>query len=356
MGPSEFRVGSNSTSTIYIDNMCIRDVKVAEAEDQLVGNDINAWSGNIYGADYSVPAIPYFAPTHSLTAFENNEIKNGTDYVSKVEGNLLYGSGTGNQTNSTYLTIAKANVADPYLHIYANQDVNTDGKGGANNLFINATMNASEAYDVIGENVCAYYVIDFDVAAPGHLLPSFDVSVVQRRVSDGAGYPFSDEIYIGNFYKGDDEWAHVTIVGDIKNNEAKVFINGVYAGNGGLAVRNQPNQANWLANDTQVKANGFRIELSRNNIETIMSKGDSVAFDNLAERVYVTGNDELTAALADGDLTDWAGYTNGRAGEHLPVIATVNGVSYSSVSELSKACHSNDAIEVAFLATPYLPV
>ena len=351
---TEFRVGSNSTSTIYLDNLYIRDVKVAEGEDQLAGNDINAWSGNIYGADYSVPAIPYFAPTHSLTAFENNEIKDGSNYVSKVEGNLLYGSGTGNQTNSPYLTIAKGNVADPYLHIFANEDVNY--KGSNNNLFINATMNASEAYDVIGENVKAYYVIDFDVAAPGNLLPNFDVSVVQRRVSDGAGYPFSDEIYLGNFYKGDDEWAHVTIVGDIKNNEAKVFINGVYAGNGGKAVRNDANQSNWLANDTQVKANGFRIELTRNNIETIMSKGDSVAFDNLSERVYVNGDEALTAALADNDLTDWAGYTNGRAGEHLPVIATVNGVSYSSVSALSKACHSNDAITVEFLATPYVPV
>ena len=351
---TEFRVGSNSTSTIYLDNLYIRDVKVAEAEDQLAGNDVNAWSGNIYGADYSVPAIPYFAPTHSLTAFENNEIKNGADYVSKVEGNLLYGSGTGNQGNSPYLTITKANVADPYLHIFANEDVNY--KGASNNLFINATMNPSEAYDVIGENVCAYYVIDFDVAAPGNLLPNFDVSVVQRRVSDGAGYPFSDEIYLGNFYKGDDEWAHVTIVGDIANNEAKVFINGVYAGNGGLAVRNQPDQSSWLANDTQVKANGFRIELTRNNIETIMSKGDSVAFDNLSERVYVNGDDALTAALADGDLTDWAGYTNGRAGEHLPVIATVNGVSYGSVSELTKACHSNDALVVEFLATPYMPI
>lgn len=354
---SEFRVGSNSTTTIYLDNLYIRDVKVAEAEDQLAGNDITAWSGNVYGADYTLPTIPYFVSTHTVNPFNENSITNGANYKSGVEGNLLTGIGTGNAGNSTFITLAQGSVDDPYLIAYCN--TTTSYKGASNNLFINGNMNFSDPYTVIGEDLKAYYVIDFDIAAPGNLLPGFDVSVVQRRASDTAGFPFSDEIYVGSFYKGDDEWAHVTIVGDIRNNEAKVYVNGTYVGNGGRAVRNElgtSNTANWIKDDTQVKAGGFRIELTRNNIETVMAAGDAVAFDNLSERVYVNGDDALTAALADGDITDWAGYTNGRAGESLPVVATVNGVGYSNIAKLSTACNTNDEITVEFFAKPIVPI
>ena len=364
MGATEFRMGSNSISTFYLDNLYIRDVKVAEAEDQLAGKDVKAWSGYVYTEGYTMPTIPYFVPSYSIVDHKasdgtaNSIVDNGREYFSadfpNGEKNFIAGVGTGNTGDSPFLTLAQGVTDDPFLIAYCN--TTTSYKGGNNNLFINASGSASEPYDVIGDDLKAYYVIDFDIAAPGDQLPSFDISVIQRRVSDGAGYPFSDEIYFGEFYKGTDEWAHITIVGDIKNNEAKIFVNGVYAGNGGLAIRNQPNQSNWLADDTQVKAMGFRIELTRNNIQTDMNAGDAVAFDNLAERVYVNGNDALAAALADNNLTDWEGYVAGRTGEALPVIAKVNGVNYRNLGDLQAACKTNDKITVEFLAAPCVPV
>ena len=110
MGASEFRVGSNSLSTFYLDNLYIRDVKVAEADDQLAGNDITAWSGNIYGAEYTLPTIPYFSGTYSVTPFNNNSINSKNFHYSASE-NLIYGVGTGNAGNSPFLTLAEVSTS-----------------------------------------------------------------------------------------------------------------------------------------------------------------------------------------------------------------------------------------------------
>lgn len=284
-----------------------------------------------------------------------NYISDGANYLSKIPGNNLYGVSTGNNTNSAFLSIVKATPAngDPFIQAYCN--TTTSYKGGNNNLFIAASMNNSAPFTVVGDNLTAYYVIDFDVATQGDILPGFDISVPMRRNSDKGGYPFSDEIFFDGLITDKNAWSHVTVVGDIANNVTRIYVNGVYMGNGGLAVRNQP-EANKLASDTQVVAQGFRIELTRNDIQTDRVLGQNVAFDNFSHRLYADGNSDLKAAIESGDITAWDAYVDGKAGDDLPVIATVNGTPYYNTAELTTELVSNDNLNIEFGSAPLYPI
>ena len=355
MGASEFRVGSNSSMTIYLDSLYVRSVKNATDSDSLgsavAAKSIAGWTGNIYGAGYSTFSLPYFVKSLNANDIANNNITGSGVYVEESENNVTYVS-TGNADNSPFLTIATAG-SNPYLIAYCN--TTTSYKGASNNLFFNANVPNTEPFTVVGEDAKGYYVVDFDVATHGNLLPEFDVSVVMRRESDKAGYPFSDELYVSHYVTEANAWSHVTIVGDIANNVAKLYINGQFVADLGLAVRNDKD-SNKLANDTRVVAQGYRIELTRNNIQTDMTAGDNVAFDNFSHRLYIENGDALTAALADGNITDWADNLSGRAGEKLPVIATVNGVEYRNAKALEEALFSNEELTVEFLGQPVVPV
>ena len=297
------------------------------------------------GADEGEP----FAESFKVVDFAGNTITSGTTYKSDVAGNRITGVSTGNESNSPFLTLAKAEAENPWIVAYANQTKSY--KGSNNNLFINASTSNSAPFTVVGDNAKGYYVIDFDVATHGELLPGFDVSVVMRRASDSAGFPFSGEIYVGNYVTERDAWTHVTLLGDIKNNVVKVYLNGEHVGDSVYAFN-----ADQLNSDTQIFAQGFRIELTRNNIQTDVVEGQNVAFDNFAHRLLIDDGDSLAAALSDGDITDWTGYTAGRGGELLPVVATVDGAEYRNFSKVSQAFNSNDVVEVDFLKQPFAPI
>ena len=300
------------------------------------------------GADEGEP----FAESFKAVDFAGNTITSGTTYKSDVAGNRITGVSTGNESNSPFLTLAKAEAENPWIVAYANQTKSY--KGGNNNLYINASTSNSSPFTVVGNDAKGYYVVDFDVATNGDMLPGFDVSVVMRRASDTSGFPFSEELYIGNYITEKEAWTHVTIVGDIKNNVAKIYINGEYVADGGKAVRNGSDAID-MHNDTQVVALGFRLELTRNTGQTDVTHGQNTAFDNFSHRLFIEDGDSLTAALSDGNITDWSGYTAGRGGDLLPVVATADGVEYRNFNSLQKAFATNDTIDVDFLAKPFGP-
>lgn len=303
------------------------------------------------GADEGEPFVESF----KATDFSGNAIASGTTYKSDVAGNRITGISTGNESHSSFLSIAKGEGKDPWIVAYANQ--NKSYSGGNNNLYINVGTNNSNPFTVVGDGAKGYYVIDFDVATHSDMLPSFDVSVVMRRASDTSGFPFSDEIYVGGYVTEKEAWTHVTIVGDIKNNVAKIYINGEYVADGGQAVRTNSNyDSNQLRDDTQVVALGYRVELTRNNVQIDVTEGQNTAFDNFAHRLYIDDGDALAAALSDGNITDWSGYTAGRGGDLLPVVATADGVEYRNFASLKQVFATNDTVEVEFLAKPFGPL
>lgn len=303
------------------------------------------------GAEEAVP----FSPSMTITKFTANSIASGTDYKSDVADNRISGISTGNNTESSFLSIAKGDTGeDTWIVAYANSNYSGTPSSG-NNLYINAGTSNSDPFTVVGASAKGYYVIDFDVATHGDMLPGFDVSVPMRRASDTSGFPFSDEIFLGDYVTELEAWSHVTLVGDIKNNVVKIYINGQHVADSGKAVRTD-SDAGKLANDTKVVAQGFRIELTRNNQPVDLAKGQNVAFDNLSHRLFIDNGAELESALSDGNITDWSAYTNGRGSEPLPTVATVDGVECRNFSNVSRAFNTNDTVEVEFLAEPLVPI
>ena len=297
-----------------------------------------------------------FVKSIDVTDYSGQSISNGiTIAKSEVAGNRVNKISTMNAGNSTFVSIAQGYGTNEHIIAYANRDVSATYPS-SNNLAISVDTPNSDPFTVVGDGVEGYYVIDFDVATYGTMLPGFDVSVVLRRASDTGGFPFSDEILVGNFVKGKDAWAHVTIVGDLVNNVTRIYVNGVYVGDGGKAVRNDQSNANQLASDTQVKALGYRVEFTRNNVAASMTRGDNVAFDNFAHRLYIDDSEALGAAVASGDLTSWADYTAGRGGELLPALVKVEGTEYRNFADVSQAIVTNDTVNVEFLAQPFGPI
>ena len=283
-------------------------------------------------------------------ALTRTDFAGSKNMLAQIPGNNIAYAAIGNAGNSPFLTINKATTAggDEFIQAWCN--TTTSYNGASNNLFINAAMNGQQL-PVTGSGAVGYYVIDFDVMTQGEILPEFDVSVVMRQGTTTSGFPFSDELYISGYVTEKNSWSHVTIVGDVANNVARIYVNGVYMGNGGQAVRLSNN-----GDYTTVNALGFRIELTRNNIQTDRELGQNVAFDNLSHRLYADGNASLKAAINAGDITAWDAYVEGKAGQNLPTIATVNGVSYNNTSDLAVALTSNDKLTVEFGTTPVVPV
>lgn len=302
-----------------------------------------------------------FKKSFEVTDYDNTYINNGRDVIlAKVDNNIISSIDTGNATvgasnAKNYISIGQVKSDDTYVVAYATKSVN-EKYSSDHNIYVQAATSApSDPFTVVGSGAKGYYVVDFDVSTHGNLFPGFDVDVIMRRASDGSGFPFSGAIYVGNYVDNLDEWNHITIVGDLANNVSKVYVNGVYVADGGQAI-NTSTASGYLYNDTQVKATGFRIELAKNNYEVNISKGDNVAFDNLCERLYINNGDALAAALADGDLTDWADYTAGRGGEPLATLAIVDGVEYANATSLERMLNTNDTVDVEFMAEPFVPV
>lgn len=356
----EFRIGSNSTSTFYLDNLYVRNIANATGSDDLAtmltgvtGSSIKGWSKNVYTSEYEVPFFPYFYEDFKLTAYSSSINNASKLYNSNVgsETNLISGISSGTLFTSSYLSYGYDSASvDPYFVAYANQDFS--GKTGGN-YYLQANISNPGAYSGTGNT---FYVIDLDVAAQGNILPGIDISVMQRQADEsgnaiGGTFPFSDNAIFSDCIKPTDEWAHLTVVGDVENNVLKMYVNGKHVGDAGLAVR-----TSQLGDTGNVVAQGFRLDITRSNEDISLSLGDNIMFDNFAQRVYTTGNSALAAAIADGDITDWSGYEYGRTGEKLPVIANVDGVTYRSTEKLTDALFTNDKLDVEFFSAPITPV
>lgn len=352
----EWRIGSNSADEFHMDNAYVRYAKNANADDTIAAaiasGDLSAWSGNIYDDNYEMPVPYWFVKTaeHTVVADYTNKINNTTATVvdNTVAGNLYVGSSTSIGNGFDVLGVTQTTADDlTYVTFYGARTGSTEKK----NIFWQ--FNTVGAPNVSVEaGTSAYYVVDFDIATHGEVLPYVDISVMLRRVSDGGGFPFSVNIEVAPYIDPNSAWNHITVVGDMAANQCYVYVNGVYAGNPGYAYN-----ADQLSGNTELSPKGIRVDLGLTTDSYDVVAGQNIAFDNFAERVYTnaTASNGLDAAVAAGDLNGWANHTNGNGGRNLPVIATVNGVKYYNSTELSHALSSNDKLEVEYFSVPFAP-
>lgn len=264
-----------------------------------------------------------------------------------IEGNLYSGASFGNAENVLSSSNSQAGD-DKYITFFAN----SNGTVSMKNPFYQ--INTSGAPDIsVTSDSTAYYVVDFDIASHGDLLPYFDISVMLRRVSDGGGFPFSENVEVVPYLSNLGTWEHVTLVGDIAANTVHIFVDGEYKGNGGYAYNSDE-----LSGNKKLSPKGIRVDFALSNAEYNFEAGQNIAFDNFAQRVYTGAEltDGLDVAVASGSLTSWSGYYAGKSGQSLPAIAYVNDVAYSNASDLSDACITNDTVNVEFVSIPFAPV
>lgn len=352
----EWRIGSNSADEFHMDNAYVRYAKVANGEDSIAaaissGNLAN-WSGNIYDENYDMP-VPYWfvqSAEHTVVADYIGKINTTTNTVldNSIAGNLYAGSSTSIGNGADVLGAMQTAADDlTYVTFYGAKTGSTDKK----NIFWQFnTINSPNVSVTAGTS--AYYVVDFDIATHGEILPYIDISVMLRRVSDGGGFPFSSNIDVAPYIDPNSAWNHITIVGDIAANQCYLYVNGVYAANPGYAYN-----SSQLSGNTELSPKGIRVDLGLSSESFNVVAGQNIAFDNFAQRVYTdaTTSNGLDAAVAAGNLNGWANHTNGNGGRMLPLIATVNGVKYYNSTKLATALNSNDKLEVEYFSVPFVP-
>lgn len=291
-----------------------------------------------------------------------------------AEDNLVLGISRGNNAavagvlpgNGAYFTSYTANYSDDeYYLIVVNQDYNPgynandkvkndkDGDGKADqdgNPYI--AVDIKDTNFSIADGTAAMYVFEFDIATQSEIFDEAGFELEFRQGENGSsGFPFGKLETISAAVDPGDEWIHLVFVGDIATNEMHAFANGEYVG-----VIAQAYDSALTSGAKVLCAKSARIFLSTNSTVPTVTKGQSIAFDNLSERVYPNGNESLKAALNNKDITAWSGYVPGRGEELLPVLATVDGVEYRSAGKLAKALNTNDTVNVEFLAQPLAPV
>ena len=291
-----------------------------------------------------------------------------------AEDNLVLGISRGNNAavagvlpgNGAYFTSYTANYSDDeYYLIVVNQDYNPgynandkekndkDGDGKPDqdgNPYI--AVDIKDTNFSIADGTEAMYVFEFDIATQSEIFDEAGFELEFRQGENGSsGFPFGKLETISAAVDPGDEWIHLVFVGDVATNEMHAFANGEYVG-----VIAQAYDSAQTSGAKVLCAKSARIFLSTNGTVPTVTKGQSIAFDNLSERVYPNGNESLKAALNNKDITAWSGYVPGRGEELLPALATVDGVEYRSSGKLAKALNTNDTVNVEFLAQPLVPV
>ncbi len=276
-----------------------------------------------------------------------NTYLSGVKYES--DDNLINQSSFGN--SQTVLALASSKAGDDsYVTFYARKD----GTIESQNPFYQMLLDDSKTPALsIKKDTTAYYVIDFDVASHGAMLPYLDISVMLRSPKDTSLFPFSENILLTDYIDDASVWSHVTVVGDMAANKVYLFVNGEYKATAGYAYN-----VSQTAGADELLPKGMRVDFSISSMTNVFQEGQNTALDNFMQRVYTSADlaDGLAKAVKKGDLTAWSGYVSGKAGTDMPAVATVNGAEYNSTAALAKEFITNDTLLVEFLSQPLSPL
>ena len=256
--------------------------------------------------------------------------------------------------------------------------------GGDSYLKVTPVKNTQIGGDV--EEVCIYYtdryylemndfyVIDFDVATESEFADLVLIPVLAHETADSRPKVRLDgeTIRFKDFLDPSNEWAHVTVIGDIANNKMYLFVNDVLindnygvAYNAELAKENNMDLTEYFENNHSTGPLNFvelRLGFTGKDAESAISTTDTTLFKNLAVRVFAqTEGENINAALENQSLNEWANNKNTTKGEKLPSIIVVDSVGFGNAvlanEFINKNCGSIKEISFRadFETTIYIP-
>ena len=208
-----------------------------------------------------------------------------------------------------------------------------------------------------------YYVVDFDVATESEfadmvLIPVLAHETVDSKVKtrlDGTPIRFED------FLTPSNEWAHITVIGDIANNKMYLFVNDVLVNdNYGIAYDRELADANGM-DLTESFENSYssgplnfvELRVGFKGTESVINTTETTLLKNIAVRRFAaTEGEAITTALENATLSNWANNKNTTKGEKLPSIIVVDGEGYGNVGLANKAIaeETEEAKEISFRA------
>ncbi|MBQ9085262.1 MAG: hypothetical protein IJY24_06370, partial [Clostridia bacterium] len=178
-----------------------------------------------------------------------------------------------------------------------------------------------------------YYVIDLEVATESSLL-NFSINPIARNTSPVSGksnFPFGTSVYLQPLAGPSDEWAHITIVGDMAANKEYIFING--------ELVNANYGAAYAAGDNyhggKLSAKGVRVNIGQ---KVGYRGGESFLFDNLSYRIFTASEKTaIDTALATKTTNNWTNSLYKGSNDKLPALVEIDGVPYGNVYTASEA-------------------
>ncbi len=216
-----------------------------------------------------------------------------------------------------------------------------------------------------------FYVIDFDVATESEYADLVLIPVLAHETSDSKPKVRLDgkTIRFKDFLDPSNEWAHVTVIGDIANNKMYIFVNDELkfdnygmAYNADVAKENNMDLTEKFENKHSTGPLNFvelRLGFTGKDAESTISTTDTTLFKNLAVRRFAgTENEAISTAVEGESLTNWENNKNTTKGEKLPSIIVVDGVGYGNIVLANEVISKDNGTtkEISFRADFEYPI
>ncbi len=234
---------------------------------------------------------------------------------------------------------------DTYLRIYTPKDVDTTKlPSGKNNFQLTTMMNKEHAiaYD---STVNQYAVYDFDIGSDTKYIGNMFIRSNARKAgADGNQITYfngASPIFLKNLNLAVGRFNHVTVIQDFTNCLIHVYVNNEHQSSVPLLATSEHEQ--WKAGTIVKILPSFKIETDTNNTKNVY-QDESIFFDNMMYR-GVSG-----ANIAVEDLLTV--YNDSYDMPELQPIATVDGVEYSSISDIEAALADGGTHAVYLLREP----
>jgi len=249
----------------------------------------------------ATPSATYSAPINSSDEVGVSGVNNTATTINRLS---VVNFKTSGETCKAY-TVTPAGSTDSYGMIVVNADtINGDPWFGALCNTANTVLSST-----------GYFVFDIDLATEYETFS-------QTKIWPTFANPKSNgtQTIFGTSIPTDGKWHHFTFIGDVGNDKMHIFRDG-----------------KLISSSASTIPDGAAINHIRfMNLTGAYEKGSTISFDEASLRIF-EANTDIAAAITAKSLAGWTDAITAPTKDRLPSIATIDGVSYSSVKDVERA-------------------